>query len=103
MSAKQGGIKYHFRVFGMTEPGIEPRSFRPSSNTLKLDNDLYQNIVYSLISGNYRKFVLFAQSQQVLTEFNQWINELTIHWLFNGLTLFWHKVTGGENPLNIET
>ena len=26
LSAKQGGIKYYFWAFGMTQPGIEPRS-----------------------------------------------------------------------------
>ena len=26
MSVKQGGIKYHFKVFGMIHLGIEPRS-----------------------------------------------------------------------------
>ena len=37
LSAKQGGIKYHFffkKVFGMTQPGIEPRSPGPLANTL---------------------------------------------------------------------
>ena len=35
LSAKQGGIKYHFFwVFGMTQLGIEPRSPRPLVNTL---------------------------------------------------------------------
>ena len=34
LSVKQGGIKYHFRVFGMTRPGIDPRSPRPLANTL---------------------------------------------------------------------
>ena len=29
LSVKQGGIKYHFWVFGMTQPGIEPWSPRP--------------------------------------------------------------------------
>ena len=29
LSVKLGGIKYHFWVFGMTRPGIEPRSPRP--------------------------------------------------------------------------
>ena len=34
-SVKQGGIKYHFFwVFGMTRPGIEPRSPGPLANTL---------------------------------------------------------------------
>ena len=31
LSVKQGGIKYHFCVFGMTWPGIEPRSPEPLS------------------------------------------------------------------------
>ena len=35
LSAKQGGIKYNFlKVFGMTRPGIEPRSLGPLANTL---------------------------------------------------------------------
>ena len=33
LSSKQGGIKYHFWVFGMTLPGIEPRSRGPLVNT----------------------------------------------------------------------
>ena len=35
LSVKQGGIKYHFfSVFGMIQPGIEPRSPGPLANTL---------------------------------------------------------------------
>ena len=34
LSVKQGRIKYHFWVFGMTRPGIEPRSPGPMANTL---------------------------------------------------------------------
>ena len=34
LSVKQREIKYHFWVFGMTRPGIEPRSPRPLANTL---------------------------------------------------------------------
>ena len=35
LSVKQGGIKYHFfKVFGMTQPGIKPRSPGPLANTL---------------------------------------------------------------------
>ena len=26
MSVKQGGIKYHFLIFGMTQPAIEPQA-----------------------------------------------------------------------------
>ena len=32
LSAKQGGIKYHF-IFSMTRPGIEPRSPEPLANS----------------------------------------------------------------------
>ena len=31
---KQGGIKYHFKVFGMTWPRIEPKSPGPLANML---------------------------------------------------------------------
>ena len=34
LSVKQGGIKYHFWVFGMTRLRIEPRSSGPLANTL---------------------------------------------------------------------
>ena len=34
LSVKQGDIKYHFKVFGMTRPGIERRSPGPLANTL---------------------------------------------------------------------
>ena len=34
--AKQGGIKYHFWVFGMTRLGIEPRSPGPLANNLPM-------------------------------------------------------------------
>ena len=34
LSVKQGGMKYHFKVFGMTRSGIEPRSPIPLANTV---------------------------------------------------------------------
>ena len=34
LRVKQGGIKYHFSVFGLTRPEIEPRSPGPLVNTL---------------------------------------------------------------------
>ena len=34
LSAKQGGIKYHFCVFGMTKPGIKLRSPELLANIL---------------------------------------------------------------------
>ena len=36
LSVKQGGIKYHFGVFGVTRPGIEYRSSGPLANTLTI-------------------------------------------------------------------
>ena len=36
LSVKQGGIKYHFKVLGMTGPGIEPKSPGPLANTTHL-------------------------------------------------------------------
>ena len=41
LSVKQGGIKYlFFLVFGMTRPGIEPRSPRPLANTRSMSGDV---------------------------------------------------------------
>ena len=34
LSIKRGGIKYHFKVFGITRLGIEPRPPGPLVNTL---------------------------------------------------------------------
>ena len=34
LSVKQGGIKYHFWVFGMTRRGVEPRFPGPLANGL---------------------------------------------------------------------
>ena len=34
MIVKQGGIKSHFLIFGITRPGIEPWSHRPLANAL---------------------------------------------------------------------
>ena len=36
LSDKQGGIKYHFWVFGMIQPGIEPKFPGPLVNTLTI-------------------------------------------------------------------
>ena len=41
LSVKQGGIKYHFCVFGMTRPGIEPQSSGPLTNTLLIRQTYY--------------------------------------------------------------
>ena len=44
LSVKQGGIKYHFWVFGMNRPGIEPRTPGLLANTL-LDPNLVELIL----------------------------------------------------------
>ena len=36
LHVKQGGIKYHFWVFGMTRPGVELRSPGPLANSLTI-------------------------------------------------------------------
>ena len=36
LSVKQGGITYHFKVFGMTRPRIESRFPGPLANTLPI-------------------------------------------------------------------
>ena len=60
LSAKQGGIKYHFWVFGMTRPGIKPRSPGPLANTLLIqlmaryqnDNNNFFTNSYMILSNN---------------------------------------------------
>ena len=42
LSAKQGGIKYHFFVLGMPRPGIEPQFPVPLANTLFINHDQVQ-------------------------------------------------------------
>ena len=36
LSVNKDGIQYHFGVFGMTRPGIEPRSPGSLTNTLTI-------------------------------------------------------------------
>ena len=38
LRVKQGFIKFHFLVFDMTQPGIEPRSAGPLANSLPKSN-----------------------------------------------------------------
>ena len=41
LSAKQGGMKYHLKVFGMTRPGTEPGSPGPLANTQLIRRFMY--------------------------------------------------------------
>ena len=44
LSVKQGSIKYHFfLVFGLTRPGIEPRSHEPLVNPTDFANEDFEN------------------------------------------------------------
>ena len=43
LNVKQGGIKYHFKVFGMTRPGIEPQAPGPLVNILLIRPNLRTN------------------------------------------------------------
>ena len=54
LSVKQGSIKYHFWVFGMTRPGIEPRSYWPLVNTLTI-----------MPMSGYIKYIWFIKEQFV--------------------------------------
>ena len=47
----QEGIKYHFWVFGMTRPGIEPRSLGPLMNTLPIIAKVFSNLCRGVIMG----------------------------------------------------
>ena len=56
MSVKQGGFKYHFRVFGMTQPGVELRSPVLLANTLAIrtNNTSFEcDILLELIKSLY--------------------------------------------------
>ena len=46
LSVKQSSIKYHFWVFGMTRPGIEPSSPGALAKTLIIMPDIFQTIYY---------------------------------------------------------
>ena len=46
LSVKQVGIKYPFKVFGMTQSGIERRSPGPLVNTLPTGAVMYENTWY---------------------------------------------------------
>ena len=46
LSVKPGGTKYHFRVSGMSRPGIEPRSPEPLANT---------QTIMPILTNNYPK------------------------------------------------
>ena len=48
LSVKQGGIKYHFWVFGMTRPEIEPRSLRIVANILLIRPICMRNIIFAI-------------------------------------------------------
>ena len=45
VSVKQECIKYHFWVFGMTQPGMEPRSPGPLMNTLPPRSYIYIELI----------------------------------------------------------
>ena len=55
MCVKQGTIKYHFWVFGMTRPGIEPRSPGPLCK-------YYISVFFSSYSRNNAKLSLWTSS-----------------------------------------
>ena len=65
LSFKQDGFKYHFWVFGMTRPGIEPWSSGPLTNTLLCTQ------LYSIYTQNIFQFVAIIKvlSTNMLIQF----------------------------------
>ena len=57
MNVKKGGIKYHFWVFGMTQPGIKTQSPGPLVNSLLRRFDL--NAVRVFEPSTFDKPVIF--------------------------------------------
>ena len=64
LSVKLGGIKYYFWVFGVTWPGIEPRSPAPLVNTLpNISKQLIlKQIIYSYMISNIILYEQFSNS-----------------------------------------
>ena len=63
LCVKQEGIKYHFKVFGMTRPGIEPSSPGPLANSLRTRPNRYNEAVkdggmqwQSIVINTYQDF-----------------------------------------------
>ena len=52
LSVKQGGIKYHFGVFGMTPPGIERKSLWRLANILLIRPDMMM-ISVNILNSNF--------------------------------------------------
>ena len=53
LSVKQGGIKYHFWVFGMTRPGIKTLSPGQLANTLSIKPGVKITLTFlPLLRGN---------------------------------------------------
>ena len=59
-SVKQGGIKFHFWVFGMNPPGIDPRSSEPLANSLNPRPCIYLLKISAMLNIWYK--VSFMQS-----------------------------------------
>ena len=93
-SVKQGSIKYHFSVFGMTRPGIEPRSPGPLANTLTImpmsgnRQTILPGVV--LIENNIWNQPIFFFINRTQVSINYWLNfppfkylGLLFHLMFN--------------------
>ena len=63
LSVKQGVIKYHFKVFGMTQPGIEPRSPGALANTLPASQLYFEQFSLAWVHSLIVKTVLIQLIQ----------------------------------------
>ena len=70
LSVMQGGIKYHFWVFCMTRPGIEPRCPGPLANTLSC-----QCLELSIFFINYQP-EFFMLCKLIVYEYRNFLNIL---------------------------
>ena len=81
LNVKQGGIKYHFWVFGMTRPGIEPRSpgsFSPNWGSKKRNKKESMICLTAKSSQNFfvhgiqSKEIFFLQKKGLFKEKGEW-------------------------------
>ena len=81
LSVKQGAIKYHFWVFGMTQPGIEPQSPGPIYEQIidKLNYLLHRNNRSNLTlqTHDLYKTELFVGIHEPFTVWKYWIIGIT--------------------------
>ena len=108
LNVKQGGIKYHFLVVGMTRPGIEPQFPGPLANTNHYANGLvciceyiytyvciymYMCVyIYILIYIHlyiYTQYLMaYLMAHLILNQFYANIMQYSIHWHYDSKVIY---------------